>query len=66
MADGSGYDFIRAIKNDPQLGFIPFIFVTSTAVNEKDRAKGLALGAAKYLFRPIEPQALLDEIKACL
>jgi two-component system cell cycle response regulator len=66
MADGSGYDFIRAIKNDPQLGSIPFIFVTSTAVNEKDRAKGLALGAAKYLFRPIEPQALLDEIKACL
>lgn len=66
MADGSGYDFIRAVKNDPQLRSIPFIFVTSTAVNEKDRAKGLALGAVKYLFRPIEPQTLLDEIKACL
>ena len=66
MADGSGYDFIGAIKNDPQLRSIPFIFLTSTAVNEKDRAKGLALGAAKYLFRPIEPQALLDEIKALL
>ena len=66
MADGSGYDFIGAIKNDPQLRSIPFIFLTSTAVNEKDRAKGLALGAVKYLFRPIEPQTLLDEIKACL
>jgi two-component system cell cycle response regulator len=66
MADGSGYDFIRAVKTDPQLHSIPFIFVTSTAVNEKDRAKGLALGATKYLFRPIEPQTLLDEIKACL
>jgi two-component system, cell cycle response regulator len=66
MADGSGYEFIGAIKNDPQLRSIPFIFLTSTAMNEKDRAKGLALGAAKYLFRPIEPQTLLDEIKACL
>lgn len=66
MADGNGYDFISAIKADPQLRSIPFIFLTSTASNEKDRAKGLALGAAKFLFRPIEPQALLDEIKACL
>lgn len=66
MNDGSGFDFIKAIKADPQLRSIPFIFLTSTASNEKDRAKGLALGAAKFLFRPIEPQALLDEIKACL
>ncbi len=64
MADGSGYDFIRAIKADPQLRSIPFIFLTSTASNEKDRAKGLALGAAKYLFRPIESQTFLDELKA--
>jgi two-component system cell cycle response regulator len=33
---------------------------------EKDRQRGLALGAAKFLFRPMEPQQLSKEIEACL
>ncbi len=66
MADGSGYDFIQAVKADPRLRSIPFVFVTSTMTSEADRRKGLALGAARYLFRPIESQDLLREIEACL
>jgi two-component system cell cycle response regulator len=66
MEDGSGYDFIRTVKSDPQLASIPFIFITSSLVEEKDRAKGLAMGAARFLIRPIEPEKLLSEIEACL
>ncbi len=66
MPEGSGYDLIAAVKADPQLKAIPFVFITSTVTNENDRKKGLALGAAKFLFRPIEPQVLLDEIEACI
>jgi two-component system cell cycle response regulator len=66
MADGSGYEFIQAVKADPRLRAIPFVFITSTMLEAKDRAKGLALGAAKFLMRPIEPLALLAEIAACL
>ena len=66
MEDGSGYDFIRAVKADPSLASIPFIFITSTACNEHARARGLALGAARFLFRPLEPEAVLAEIEACL
>ena len=66
MQEGSGYDFIRKVKADPRLSRIPFVFITSTAATERERQKGLGLGAAKYLFRPIEPQALLAEIAACL
>jgi two-component system cell cycle response regulator len=66
MAEGTGYDFIRAVQADPQLRAIPFVFITSTMLNEKDRAKGLALGATKFLMRPIEPDVLLAEIRACL
>ena len=67
MAEGRlGYDFLQAVKADPQLRTIPFIFITSTMLTEKDRAKGLALGAARFLIRPIEPEALLAEIQACL
>jgi two-component system cell cycle response regulator len=66
MGRSDGYDLIAEIKKDPQLKAIPFIFVTSTAVDGVARRKGLALGAAKYLFRPIEPTRLLAELEACL
>ncbi len=66
MADGSGFDFINEVKSDPQLKDIPFIFVTSTHCSESARAQGLALGAARFLFRPLDPQVLLEEIEACL
>jgi DNA-binding response OmpR family regulator len=67
MGEGRlGYEFLRAVKADPQLRTIPFIFITSTMLEEKDRAKGLALGAARFLMRPLEPEALLAEIRACL
>jgi two-component system cell cycle response regulator len=66
MADGTGYDFITAIKGDPQLRAIPFLFITSTYLDPKDQARGLELGAVRFLVRPIEPQALLDALEACL
>jgi two-component system cell cycle response regulator len=66
MSGGTGYDFIRTVKADPRLRDIPFVFLTSTMTDEKARAMGLALGAARFLFRPVEPDALLAEIEACL
>ena len=66
MSGGSGYDFIRRIKADPILADIPFVFLTSTMTDEKSRTLGLALGAARFLFRPIEPEMLLTELQACL
>lgn len=61
----AGYEFLAAVKGDPLLKAIPFVFITSTVANEEHREKGLALGAAKFLFRPIEPWTLLEEIDAC-
>lgn len=66
MAGETGYDFIRAVKAEPRLREIPFVFLTSTLTDEGDRAAGLALGADRYLFRPIDPVALLAEIESCL
>lgn len=65
MPHGNGYDLIDAVKADPNLREIPFVFISSTFTNEEARRKGLAHGAEKYLFRPIEPQRLLKEIEAC-
>ena len=66
MSDGSGYDFIRAVKADPRLSSIPFVFVTASMTSERERKKGLALGAERFLFRPIEPRDLLREVEAVL
>ncbi len=66
MAGETGYDLIKAVKADPRLRDTPFVFLTSTMTDEKARAAGLALGASRFLFRPIEPEALLAEIVACL
>jgi len=66
MLDGSGYDLIKEVKADARLRSIPFMFVTSTMTTEGERRKGLGLGAARFLFRPVEPQVLLSEIEGCL
>jgi len=65
MADGTGYDFIKAVKADPQLCAIPFVLITSTYLDPQEQAHGLALGAARFIVRPIEPQALLAALEAC-
>ena len=66
MSQGSGFEFICLIKGDVELKHIPFIFITSTMMDEADRKRGLALGADRFLFRPTEPLTLLAEIGACL
>lgn len=63
MPSQNGYDFIRAVKLDPELRHTPFVFISSTIWREKDRTDGLALGADGFILRPIEPETLLQEIK---
>ena len=66
MPGQDGYDFIRAVKADASLRSIPFLFISSTVWRDKDRTDGLALGAQKFIIRPIEPMALLRAIEDCL
>jgi len=66
MPGPGGYELIAEVKKDPRLKSIPFIFVTSTAIDASALEKGLELGAVKYLVRPIEPRKLIAEIEACL
>jgi two-component system, cell cycle response regulator len=63
MPEGSGFDFLREWRNDPALSAIPFIFLTSTMVDERDRVKAIAAGADAYLIRPIDPPQLLAAVE---
>ncbi|MBI1878167.1 MAG: response regulator [Chloroflexi bacterium] len=66
MPQGNGFDFIRAATADPRLRSIPFLFISSIVLQASDRQSGLALGADRFILRPLKPQALLAEIEACL
>ena len=66
MRDGNGFDAILAVKADPQLRDVPFMFLSSTHWDEESRVRGLSLGAVRYLERPLAPELLLAEIRACL
>jgi two-component system cell cycle response regulator len=60
-----GFDFIGVVKADAELRKIPFVLISSTVWGEREREHGLALGAAQFIIRPIEPGALIDKIESC-
>jgi PAS domain S-box-containing protein len=66
MRGGSGFELLAQVRADPALRDTPFILLTSSCTDERSRTIGLELGANRYLIRPIEPEALLGEIRACL
>jgi len=66
MPAQDGFDFLRAVKSDAALAAIRFVFVSSSVWGNKDADTAMELGAPRFLQRPIEPQALLREIRAIL
>jgi PAS domain S-box-containing protein len=52
MPEMDGYEVCRRLKADPQLGIIPVVFIS--ALDDKEtEIRGLSLGAADFLTKPI-------------
>jgi len=58
MPEMDGYEVCRQLKADDQTRSIPVIFVTGMS-DDAGQQKGLALGAAAYLTKPVEPDEVL-------
>ena len=56
-----GYEVAAHVRNDPRLGDVPIIMVTSR-VGEKHRARAIELGVDDYLGKPYQEAQLLDAI----
>jgi len=54
MPEMDGYEVCRQVKADENTRGIPIIFVTAMG-QESDETKGLELGAADYITKPISP-----------
>jgi two-component system cell cycle response regulator len=62
----NGFDFLRSVRSDSTMDGIPFIFLSASADVDRERMSALALGAARFIRRPIDPQALLKEVESCM
>ncbi len=56
-----GYEVIARLKADPALSDIPVLFVTALGETGGE-ARGLALGAADYITKPVSPDLLRTRI----
>ena len=61
MPDINGLELISYVKKNPHYQNIP-LFIISTERSERDREKGLALGADEYLTKPFDPLKLQELI----
>jgi two-component system, sensor histidine kinase len=57
-----GFTLCRHWKADPHLQTIPLVFYTATYTDSKDEDLGISLGAARFLIKPIEPDAFMEII----
>ncbi|EPR41174.1 metal dependent phosphohydrolase [Desulfovibrio sp. X2] len=65
MPGMDGYEVCRRLKADPQTSSIPVLFV-STLGTEIDEAKGLSLGAADYIGKPLSPAVVRARVQSHL
>ncbi|MCE1227853.1 MAG: response regulator [Geobacteraceae bacterium] len=61
-----GFQLIRAVKADPALRAIPFIFYSSTYTGEKEHELALSLGAEAFINKPVEPAVLWERTCAIM
>ena len=57
MPDINGLELVSFVKTTPAYRSIPLIIV-STEGSERDRDKGMSLGADAYLVKPFDPEDL--------
>ena len=65
MPGMSGYEVCEQLKKDPVTKHIPIIFLTAMDATDDER-KGLDLGAADYITKPISPPIVLARVKTQL
>ena len=61
-----GFALCRALRQSEKLGDVPVILYSATYTDAKDRAFGLAVGADRFLEKPLEADELLRELDAAV
>jgi two-component system chemotaxis response regulator CheY len=65
MPDINGLELVSFVKSNEAYRDIPLVIV-STEGSERDREKGMELGANAYLVKPFEPEDLRETARQLL
>ena len=66
MPEMDGFELCRRVKTDERLHTIPFVFYTATYIEDKDEKLAMALGASRFLIKPMEPEKLFRTISGII
>ena len=64
MPELNGFEVCEVLKKNRKARHIPIIFLT-TLFHEDEVQRGLALGAADFISKPVSSQELANKITAC-
>jgi CheY-like chemotaxis protein len=62
MPEMDGYEVLSLLKKDEETRKIPVIFITGL-VSAEDEKKGLDLGAADYIRKPLKDDIVIQKIR---
>lgn len=66
LPDMHGFELCRMLKKSTRLKNVPVVFLSAKYVEPADRAEGLLAGADAYLSKPLNLEALWDEVRYLL
>ena len=65
MPDIGGIEVVEFIRGQDRLRHLPIIIVT-TRGDETSRTRALSAGASRFMVKPFDPQAILNEVRGLL
>lgn len=66
MPTMDGYEFVRRLRAEPAIAHTEVVFCTATFMESEARALAASCGVSQILFKPCEPQDILDVVQAAL
>jgi DNA-binding response OmpR family regulator len=65
MPQLDGFQFVQAMRGDPETATIPLVILTALA-QEANQFRGLAIGADKYILKPARPMEIIAAVRDVL
>ncbi len=66
MPEMDGFSLCQNIKSDAALQHIPVIFYTATYLDESDKEMAMAVGASRFVIKPMSSSALMTIVQGVL